>query len=75
MLHNDSDFLSSVNISYDDFNNWITENTPFGSSPSDMLDLLAYVGFVHYMAICRTMPEFTLADLNHVIFGSDAVHS
>lgn len=64
--------LEKIEIAHEQFVEWVDINTPASWSPDDTVDLLAYVGFVHFMMISEKMPGFTISDLDRLIFGSKA---
>lgn len=62
--------LKLVAISFDEFEDWIHQNTPQQWMPEDTKDLLAYMGYIQFQMYQHSIPGVTLEQLATVFFGS-----
>lgn len=58
-----------LSLSYEDFQQWIADNTPEGWLIEDTYDLLAYVGYAQFIVLQDKNPEVNLVNISQVIFG------
>jgi hypothetical protein len=58
-----------LNISFDDFEQWIDDNTPDDWTLSDMVDFMAYLGYCYFHQMRVASPFLTVNLLAASIFG------
>lgn len=62
--------LKKIELTYDQWQDWLAENTPESWDSDSTLELLAYYGFVHFMSAKENLPNLDLEKLDTIIFGS-----
>lgn len=61
--------LKKIELTYDQWQDWLAENTPENWDTDSTLELLAYFGFVNFMMAKENLPDLDLQKLDVLIFG------
>lgn len=64
-----TEFLKSIAIDYDTFQDWIETSTPQGWEFEDTRDVLSYMGYIQYHMYKKAFPDVTIEQLALVFFG------
>jgi hypothetical protein len=63
--------VKKIQLTYDQWQDWLYENTPDSWDVDSTIELLAYFGYVNYMVCKENMPQLDLKKLDTIIFGSE----
>lgn len=63
-----ADLRQQIEISYDQFQEWINGNTPSGWDIEDTHDLLSFMGYVYLQTMRQELPRLTLEQCANIYF-------
>lgn len=63
-----SDLRKRIEITYDEFQDWLEQNTPAGWLPEDTIDLMSFMGFVYYQTMREELPRLSLEQCAQIYF-------
>lgn len=65
-----TDLRTRIEITYDQFQDWLNANTPAGWDFEDTNDLLCFMGYVYYQTMREELPRLTLEQCASIYFDA-----